>query len=543
MDEEPLLRDTGEGFTVTLRGRRIYPESLPVESACRRVRAFLPEPNTLVFVPSVGLGYGLKELLDRLPPSSAVLCVERERGLMALALRQGLPDDGRLSIVRAEEPGTAVSALRRLGTHRFRRVREVRLCGGAQLAASFYSEVRECLEREIATHWRNRMTLMHMGSLWVRNLFDNLAEAAACPSLEGLRIASPIWVAGAGPSLDAGMTLLRRARPKVVLMAADTALPALMAQGLEPDFVVALESQHANLADFIPRGTSRTMLLCDATSHPSVTRLFAGRLRFFSSAFADLPLFDRMAAAGLLPKRIPPLGSVGVAAVMLALELGSGDVLLSGLDFSHATDRTHARGTPPHLSGLARCRRTAPMGHAMALSSLSRDGLFRPGKQGGLTRTDPVLLSYRDQLERIVSGVVRVRDCAGEGLPLGASLLSPREAEGRLAGYADIADRPWLERVEEPAAEPGRARGFLAAELRLLREAAEAVDHALGAHGSALEPRDEEALAAVDYAFLHFPDFDDFPACGKSFLARTGNAVNAYAARLSRLASGWGAPG
>lgn len=534
--EEPLLIATEEGFTVEFRGKRLYPGSRPAASARRRALACPPDERTLVYVPSIGLGYGLQDLLQRIPPTSAVLCVEREQALLALAVRQGLPLDDRLTVVRAGDPGSAAAALRRMGVHRFRRVREVSLCGGSQLAPGFYRSVLDALGREVATYWRNRMTMVHMGSLWVRNLFDNLPALPASALFADLGIEAPVWVAGAGPSLDGSMELLRAHRSKLVLVAADTALPALMARGLEPDFVVALESQLANLADFIPFSTARSVLLCDITSHPSVVRLFPGRRLFFSSSFAPLPLFDRMEAGGLLPHRIPPLGSVGVVAVALALQLGRGEVLLSGLDFSQATDRSHARGAPPHLYGLQRCTRRTPMGHEMAVSLLRRPGLRRADKRGSPTRTDRVLLTYRDQLERIAGGNGRVRDCAEQGLPLGAARITARETVDLLAARPDLAQRPWLRGGTPRAGAAEAVRGFLAAELRLLAEAARAVDQALRTPGREMGPAEEEALAAVDYAFLHFPDFGGFPAGGRSFLARAGGAVNAYAARLGRLA-------
>ena len=65
--ENPLLVETANGPTLLWKGLSFYPSGNPLEYARRKARVFSPPPRTLVFVPSVGLGYGLVELLQRLP--------------------------------------------------------------------------------------------------------------------------------------------------------------------------------------------------------------------------------------------------------------------------------------------------------------------------------------------------------------------------------------------------------------------------------------------------------------------------------------------
>ena len=61
--EDPLLIETGEGRTLLWKGLSFYPAKNPTEYARRKARVFSPLPRSLVFIPSVGLGYGLPELL------------------------------------------------------------------------------------------------------------------------------------------------------------------------------------------------------------------------------------------------------------------------------------------------------------------------------------------------------------------------------------------------------------------------------------------------------------------------------------------------
>ena len=146
------------------------------------------------------------------------------------------------------------------------------------------------------------------------------------------------------------------------------------------------------------------LLACELSSLPSIPRLFGDRVRFFSSEFAPLQLFARMASAGLLPCPFPALGSVGVAAVNAALRLTSGEIFLTGLDFSYPRLQTHARGTPYHLSALVGASRlSAPDGPSFRAISARRRGLAED-KHGKRVLTDSVLESYGESLRRIVAG-------------------------------------------------------------------------------------------------------------------------------------------
>ena len=523
--EVPLLQQTDRGPTLLFRDVAFYPGPDPVEYARRKARVFSCEPRTLVFVPSVGLGHGLTELLERIPPDSFVLCVEAFQEVMAVAMQAGIPRDPRLLVVRASEPVVVAEAVRRIGPGRFRRVREAVLCGGYRLASGLYRELRAAAEDEIGRWWRNRVTLMALGSLQVRNILANLPLFPAAVDFGELSTGLPVVVAGAGPSLGLTIPALHRVRRKYTLVAVDTALPCLRASGLVPDLVMALEAQHANLADFVPGTDHDTVLACDISTHPSVTRLFAGRLCLFSSAFAELRLFDRMAACGILPAVIPALGSVGVAAAWAALRLTRGPVFLTGLDFSYSFGMTHARGAASHLSALVRATRLLPPGEESLVAILSRGAVPAPSKDGGRVLTDRVLRSYRDSLAAIVAAEsARVADAGPVGLDLGAHRVDPEEMVGILS---DSAAAPGLSIGRRPFT-ADRVRAFLAGEASLLRRAA------------AVRTDSDECAALLEearHAWLHFPDEPDLEHPAPDFVARVRVAAGYYLRLVERLES------
>ncbi|HUI69714.1 MAG TPA: 6-hydroxymethylpterin diphosphokinase MptE-like protein, partial [Spirochaetia bacterium] len=523
------------GQTLVWNGIDVYPGPDPREYARRKARIFSLSPRTLIFVPSIGLGYGLEELLSRLAPDCCILCVEAHQSVMALAIGEGLPQDPRLIMLRADDEEIVARAIAEMGDLRYRRVVEVPLCAGYRLAPEVYARMRRTLEEQVREYWRNRLTLIGLGSLQVRNLFSNIASFPEAGDFASLSTSMPVVVAGAGPSLEEALPAVRAVRRDVLLVAVDTALPRLSAESMLPDIVIALEAQTANLRDFLPSPRAGTVLLaCDLSSHPSAVRLFGVHARFFSSEFAPLHLFARMASAGILPCPFPALGSVGVAAVNAALRLTSGEVFLTGLDLSYPRSITHASGTPYHLAALSETTRLSgpdgPSFRAMA----ARKKTVVADKQGEPVLTDAVLMSYRESLRRLVSSAgQRVADAGSTGLDLGAARITERELKERVRGAASRCAH--LEGSKDPLCSRDSARSFIKAEEAILRHGAILLRDALQSRSPSQECL--QFLEDADYSWVHFPDAPNKAETGRSFLARVNAAVRYYAERLAKLES------
>lgn len=537
-DDEPRLVDTGRGFTVRYRHRFLYPTDDPLGSARRRASAARVAPRTLVFVPSLALGYGLAELTAGLPADCHVLCVEADQRLMALARAVPLPQADALTIVRTDSPPRVAALLEELGAWRFRRVAVVSLSAGSLLYPRLYRDMRAALEEQIRLHWQNRLTTMRMSRLWLRNLFTNLALLPASGFLQELRSDRAVVVAGAGPSLERALPWIRRLRARVELLAADTALPVLADAGLHPDGVVTLEAQIQNLEDFLPALPRQAYLLGELTACPQALRLFSRRY-LFSSRFHPLQLFDRLAAFGLLPTALPPRGSVGVTAVETALRVTSGPVLLAGLDFAYPGQQSHARGAPAHRGMLHSARRLRPAGMTGFEAILARPRLWLPARGSGRLLSDLVLQQYAQQLRRVIgeSGARRVFDIGGLGLDCGARTLgSCDEAEQvcRQAPAPDSPAPPSVASAPAPAPRPEAVRSFCLAETALLEQAEREIEALAGAEAGSLT----DTLRKVEYLFLHLPDSDPRRRATAANLRGARAASSYYRAILARAADG-----
>jgi len=546
-EDEPRLRETGRGLTIQYRGRHLYSSRDPRSGPRRQARAVRLDPGSLVYVPSLGLGYGLRELLDRLPERCHVLCVEAEPALMALAMGSGveLPRSERLSIVRLDDPGRAAAVLRSLGPWRFRRVAPVPLCSAYQLAPGVYRAIQEALEEELRLFWQNKITMVEMSRLWLRNLFGNLALLPGAAAADSLRSPEPIVVTGAGPSLEGSLEAILRIRRRVRLLAADTSLPALRTAGLRPDWACVLESQVHNLDDFVPAFDPSLTLLCDLTASPTVLHRFPRRA-FFATRFHPLELFRRLEHHRILPTPLAAVGSVGVTAVQLALRMTPGPVLLAGLDFSYRPGKTHARGTPAHLAPLRTSRRLRPPGMNAFEALLLRPRLLLPGRTGEQLTSDLVLRSYAVQLQRLVEGSGRVYDLAGAGLPCGAVPLGSRgEIQAVLSRRHDESKDPNARRSREPqgpAFAPSRrtVEDFCRREVALLSRAEAGLLGLLEAAAPSRAPGGTPApeippwLLDTDYLLLPIPEADPGRLLTRPNLARLLTGARYFQRLLER---------
>ena len=534
MSGDPQPVDTGSGITIRYLGRQLYPPRKPVESAERRIEAVPMQANTLYFVPSPLLFYGIDRLASALPSTSHILCIETDQKLMALSIEmapKSLVNDRRISYARTESVAVAVSMVERLGLSRFRRCVSLPVSGGYALNRETYDAIYGEIEYRIREHWQNNVTLLKMGRLWMRNLLRNMVLLSIQSRPLNGSIDDPIVVVGAGESLEELLPVIKRYRDRFLLMAVDTALPTLSGADLSPDIVVVLEAQPLNYLDFLPDSGSTHRLLCDISSYPGILRKTRGPKHFFLSRFAECAIFDRIAQFQLLPELIPALGSVGIASVHLALAITRGIVLMGGIDFSYTSGKPHARGAPSHALSLGGHSRVTPIGwHA---SIFQRPRLRIPDKNGVVCETDVIMEGYRHTLSQMISDSTRVYDISPFGLSLTDNRLDKKTLPSLLTGR--IKPLPKTDEPKPPVKEiVDRSVGFLQAEEHLLRRLLDLSRDSLTFGKSENKEELSALLSSLDYIYLDFPDRLDAQQDDPAFLSRCLISASNYLSEIHK---------
>ena len=255
----------------------------------------------------------------------------------------------------------------------------------------------------------NVATYRRFGDLWRRNLHRNEAWATdlrPVSSLAGFGAGSGAVVAAAGPSLTDSLPWIKAHRDQFLLIAIDTAWPALARWGLEPDFLLVLDGQYWNARHVDLDPPERTIVVTEWTAPPRAFRLAPGRTFVAASSLPFLRIREE-ALWGRLGS-LPSGGSVATAAWSLAVHLGCAEVAFAGLDLGFPGGMTHVIGSQFEEKLHQRSCRLTPaetLGRALRPEALER----RPAVDGGWVLSDPRMDVFRDWLAASVRAHPGVR--------------------------------------------------------------------------------------------------------------------------------------
>lgn len=179
----------------------------------------------------------------------------------------------------------------------------------------------------------------------IRNCAANLKQCAfdiveMGPSREQI---VPVFIVGAGPSLDKDMDTIRKWRGRVVVISCGTVLGILLKNGIRPDLHCELERGEEVYSILSPLrqtyGFDGITLIATTTVDPRVSVLFDKRWFFFRSGLSTATLLR--GSAGTL-EGVDPL--VCNAAFSAASTLGFREIYLFGIDLGQkASGQHHAK--------------------------------------------------------------------------------------------------------------------------------------------------------------------------------------------------------
>ena len=559
-DEKPLLIQTDRGFSVLYRNKYLYSKYNPQAAITAQIASLQIPDSALILCLSPVLGYGLKELAEKLPASSYILALECDQVLMRFSLDHcdfSPFVHQRFSYIRTDSIAEVLKKIEALSLFPFKKCIALSCSGGVQLNQAFYDEVRLYADEVISRFWKNRITLMHLGRNYAHNTFRNLlslarslASSPARPMRESLtrspecssaefsawcapssksnfrlltgdeHIRKPILVAGAGPSLDTTRDFIIKNRNSFFLLAVDAASAALLPD-IQPDAIVLVESQYWIDSAFIGLHKYGIPVFADLTASPRALQACGGNVYFFCTEYARLRYLERLYQT-LQPLILPPMGSVGLTAIQLALALTAPHlpVLHTGLDFAWQNGLSHAAGSSPVKKLFAEiCRTESP--YKLSVST----GMQRiSGKRELSYWTTPVLSGYAELYRHTFSGNERVIDIGTEGCFLNGRQADITEAKRILtdAGKSNINADGSLFAF---ACKPDTTNERYEALCNYLTGEAEALtilnDHLQGKR-SISEHTMEQIFSERDYLYSHFPDAARGYSLDLGFLKRAG---------------------
>lgn len=394
----PVARDGN--LSMRVGSRWVHSSVAPLREAQRVVTDRTPpdgEPDGTVIV-GIGVGH-IFEALTAAPPPDAPrpwVAIVHDPAVLEAALAARSVEwwctYGPDRLVPAWLPGTLAPILRQESIRAFT---TLRLQGERRAFAEVAGGIDEALARYRERVTVNRNTLRRFGSLWVRNTVRSLRRWGAVPGIEPLaRIADgvPAVVCAAGPTLDAVLPRLAAARDMALVVAVDTAVPALERAGIPVDVAVITDPQYWNTRHLDSVTGGDALLVAEPATHPRTLRLWGGPVRMSASLFPLGAWLDERFARTL---KLGAGGSVATSAWDLARVLGAPSIALAGADLGFPEYRTHCVGSFFEQRLTRTGHRLAPAEHGLWNYLHGAHATLVPSAGGGTIPSDARMHVYR----------------------------------------------------------------------------------------------------------------------------------------------------
>ncbi|MBB5217905.1 DUF115 domain-containing protein [Treponema rectale] len=529
--ERPRLVESGQGLrflNIEYKNRFLYSKYDPFRSIRGVIESLSLLEGTLVVICSPGLFYGIDELKRKLPENTFLIAVEADDELAQISENCEIrKDNSEIPLFRWSQLELLDEYVRKLcRSGKCRRAVRIDFCAGSAFSPDKYSVIMAGLTDIIGGFWKNRITLVRMGRMFSRNVFRNIGLRRRSPVLDDVSacVKKDILVVGAGESLDSFMFWDEVKAGSFFVIAVDAALIPLKERGIECDAVVSLESQSVIDSFYVGvKKSEKTVLFADLCSRNEVCMKFKKRV-FFLSEYSPGPFIDSIKEKNVAGVTVPPLGSVGLAAVYIALRLRKDEgvnVFTVGLDFSFSVGATHSKNAPAHIQRLFCTDRKRSVENYDAV--FSGAGYFTSDKNNNPVCTTKILSMYAAQFKNEFSGAANLYDAGKSGLDLGLQRADDDFIRTRLNYLrSDCSDESCIPdevfRTDFPLAVE-----FLNDELEDLETAAsllsEGEESVFRDSSLALEKQIRNLLEKKDYLYLHFPDGFEFNS-GIQFLKR-----------------------
>ncbi len=220
-------------------------------------------------------------------------------------------------------------------------------------ATGIFARSVETVVRAIRT---NVVTTLVQMDVTVRNLLQNLRWYAFCPGisdLSGAMRGRTAVVVSAGPSLAKNIDLLSRpgVRDRVVIIAVQTVLKTLLARGIRPHFVTALD-YHEISRRFYEGLTAADVegvtLVVEPKANPAILEAFPGQIRCAGDDVLERVLGEALSREVGAKGRLQPGATVAHLSYYLARHLGCDPVVMIGQDLGFTDHQYYAPGAAIH---------------------------------------------------------------------------------------------------------------------------------------------------------------------------------------------------
>ena len=390
---------TGESVPLFASGQALHSLYNPVREAERAVTA------AAGFMLFCGLGNGIhiKVFLDKYPQSFCAITesdYEAFKQLLSLIDYTELLSDGRIFLLppctdSAFETALTATYLPAVhGTFGYYILRAWNEYYKVQTKA-----LQQHIERALEKIKADFSVQAHFGKIWMRNIFLNLRLASSAkPKYPQIDTDRTALILGAGPNLEEGLLQLKQYRQRYTIFCSDTAFPAVCANGITPEFFIAIDPQHISYQHTIGTIPKETTGIFDLSAQTATARRFYENGNDFFFTAGGHPLVQTAAHFSPFPPLSTGSGTVAVAAYHAAQALGYRHIECSGMDFAYTGGKAYSRGTYLSMQFAGSAAYTCPQEHSF-VRLMFRTESYSECTAQGITYRTTLLDSYRAAFE------------------------------------------------------------------------------------------------------------------------------------------------
>lgn len=344
---------SGEMGGVALASRR-----RPVEEAERLVAGFDVRKAGGLLVLGFGLGHHVAAACRRLRRAGVVVVFEPDLGLLRAVLEQvdhsaWMAQFPFLIIDDPDDAGAMSEAIRGYEAPLAVGIEVLEHPASRQRLGEASGRFTESFTRVVSAMRTHVITTMVQTDVTLRNVLMNADAYVSSPGIDdlaGIAQGQPAIVVSAGPSLARTIAELKRPglRDRCVIVAVQTVLKQLLAEGIKPHFVTALD-YHEISRRFYEGLTAADVegvtLIAEPRANPAIIEAWPGDMRMTGDKWLDDILGPEIAGPHA---QLRAGATVAHLAYYVARHLGCDPVILTGQDLAFTDGQYYAAGAAIH---------------------------------------------------------------------------------------------------------------------------------------------------------------------------------------------------
>ena len=527
------LIQTPQGCSVSYKEHLLYSKYNPKKNIITAIEQQTILPGTIILCCSPLLGYGLCELLAKLPENCLIVLCEAEQSLFDFTEKENtlIFNDERILNCKPENlKELPVALYEKAVSGKFKRVIRIDFSAGVQFHQDFYNQIFSACSDSVMTFWKNRITLTKFGRRYSKNLFENLKYLSDSKPITDFfeAIEKPILVLGAGQSTQTFLQKNKIKKDDFYILCADTAFVPLLKNHIKPDGVFIEEAQSVitkafigcslNNADF-----SETQIFAGLSSIPNLCHIAkAQNFSYFFTEYTKACFLDELQQKSFMPPANSPFGSVGLTAVYYALKFRKNEsipVYVCGLDFSYSIGITHTKNALAHILRLSSANRLIPIENYAAAFSNGTTYAKEKSGTGNIFVTTPTLQTYAQMFNNLFLGSKNLYDAGESGIPLAILKGTPLLQNSKVENH--ILKNTFSENQKKELKE------YLQNEKKSLEYLKNLLTGKTDLKGSKLIEEITKIAECKEYLFLHFADGNTFNST-QSFLNRIRTEIDFF---------------